>query len=124
MEGLEKILEEFGAYICNDLCYYREVNVEKNDGEMEEICARCKAGEYLKSIRQHINGDWIPVDERLSKVTEEDITPVEVTTRGGWITVGCYFEYMDEWYTLDGASKLDVIAWEEPSEPYRPERKI
>ena len=29
-----------------------------------------------------------------------------------------YFEYMNEWYALDGDSKLDVIAWKEPSEPW------
>lgn len=73
-------------------------------------------------IRKYMTDGWIPVEEWLPEVTEEDIIPVEVTTMGGLRTVGCYFEYMNEWYALDGDSKLDVIAWKEPSEPYQPER--
>ena len=63
MQELEKILEELGAYICDDLCYYRETSVDKKDDEMEEICAGCKVGEYLESIRKHMNDGWIPESE-------------------------------------------------------------
>lgn len=89
----------------------------------EDITSFNRDIEWLREfIRKHMNDGWIPVEERLPEVTEEDIIPVEVTTMGGLRTVGCYFEYMNEWYALDGDSKLNVIAWKEPSEPYQPER--
>lgn len=52
MQELEKILEELGAYICDDLCYYRETSVDKDS---EELCDGCKVGEYLKAIRKHMS---------------------------------------------------------------------
>ena len=83
MQELEKILEELGEYICDDLCYYRETSADKKDDEMEEICAGCKVGEYLESIRKHMNDGWIPVDERMP-------TQEECKDNLFWITYG-YF---------------------------------
>ena len=70
-------------------------------------------------IRKHMNDGWIPVEERLP-INHEG--PVEVTVRVGYRTVGYYDQYREEWWTLDEDSMLDVIAWKEPSDPYRPER--
>ena len=108
MQVLEKILEEIDEEIRSSIPFSNQ-----------RVDGLCRAKDI---IRKHMNDGWIPVEERLPEVTEEDIIPVEVTTMGGLRTVGCYFEYMNEWYALDGDSKLDVIAWKEPSEPYRPER--
>ena len=72
MRELEKILEEFGSYICDDLCYYRETSADKKDDEMEEICAGCKVGEYLESICKHMNDGWISVEERLPEEPKEN----------------------------------------------------
>ena len=98
-------------------------NDKPREVQDEDIASFNRDIEWLREfIRKHMNDGWIPVEERLPEVTEEDIIPVEVTTMGGLRTVGCYFEYMNEWYALDGDSKLNVIAWKEPSEPYQPER--
>ena len=72
-------------------------------------------------IRKHMDDGWIPVDERLP-INHEG--PVEVTVRVGYRTVGYYDQYREGWWTLDEDSMLDVIAWKEPSEPYRPERQL
>lgn len=117
---LEKILEELGEYICDDLCYYRETSVDENDGEMEEICAGCKVGGYLKAIRKHMNDGWIPVEETLPNGGID----VEVTVRRGYRTIGYYNELYEEWYSTDESGLIDVIAWKEPSEPYHPERSM
>ena len=108
MQVLEKILEEIDEEIRSSIPFSNQ-----------RVDGLCRAKDI---IRKHMNDGWIPVEEWLPEVTEEDIIPVEVTTMGGLRTVGCYFEYMNEWYALDGDSKLDVIAWKEPSEPYQPER--
>lgn len=118
MKELEKILEEIRA---------KAIELKNNHWGDDERHLTGKGVEVMciqaeQIIRKHMNDGWIPVEERLPEVTEEDIIPVEVTTMGGLRTVGCYFEYMNEWYALDGDSKLDVIAWKEPSEPYQPER--
>lgn len=70
-------------------------------------------------IRKHMNDGWISVEKRLP-INHEGA--VEVTVRAGYRTIGYYDQYREEWWTLDEDSILDVIAWKEPSEPYRPER--
>lgn len=115
MQELEKILCELEKYIFT-------AEVYNDDFDGTTITNLICLGDVRAVLEDRMNDDWIPVEERLPEVTEEDIIPVEVTTMGGLRTVGCYFEYMNEWYALDGDSKLDVIAWKEPSEPYQPER--
>lgn len=70
-------------------------------------------------LKKHMNDGWILVEERLP-ISDEGA--VEVTVRSGYRTVGYYDQYREEWWTLDEESILDVIAWKEPSKPYRPER--
>ena len=115
MQELEKILYELEKRIFT-------AEVYNDDFDGTTITNLICLGDVRDILEKHMNDGWIPVEEWLPEVTEEDIIPVEVTTMGGLRTVGCYFEYMNEWYALDGDSKLDVIAWKEPSEPYQPER--
>lgn len=126
MQGLEEILEEFGSYICDELCYYRETSVDKQDDEMEEICAGCKVGKYLESIRKHMNDGWIPVEDRLPEDTESGFyNAVSVTMSNGRVTHGCYRNADREWWVAreDGEFKYtrsdEVIAWRPLPEPYR-----
>lgn len=110
-----------------------EINLPKEEFEMlrfyDSITFRC-GNEYIslymgdgdnEAVRKykHMNDGWISVEERLP-INHEG--PVEVTIRAGYRTVGYYDQYREEWWTLDEESILDVIAWKEPSEPYRPER--
>ena len=70
-------------------------------------------------IRKHTdvpaNGGWIPVEERLPSGGMD----VEVTVRRGYRIIGYYNEMYEEWYSTDESELIDVIAWKEPSEPYR-----
>lgn len=122
MRELEKILEEFGSYICDDLCYYRETSADKKDDEMEEICAGCKVGEYLESICKHMNDGWIPVEERMPEVGEY----VLGTTKLGEVLI---FRYgwnsphsKKMFFHLCGAAAT-ITAWRPLPEPYRPANK-
>ena len=111
MQELEKILEE----IDQEVKEYMEIDLgdEYNAG----IKDMAKMAE--KIIRKHMNDGWIPVERRLP-INHEGA--VEVMIGAGYRTVGYYDQYREEWWTLDEDSILDVIAWKEPSEPYRPER--
>ena len=128
MQELEKILEEFGSYICDDLCYYRETSADKKDDEMEEICAGCKAGEYLESICKHMNDGWIPVEERLPEEKKSVLVQWEKYDRHLNVTL-IYLDVMwlDDaeeqiFETINGVPNGKVIAWRPLPEPYRPER--
>lgn len=115
MQKLEKIIDGLGAYICDDLCYYRETSMDKNDEGMEAICSECKVGEYLEAIRKHMNDGWIPVEERLP---EDERANYEVT----FINECGYEEHgFAQWYDGEFHIPAVVIAWREHLEPYRPE---
>ena len=126
MRELEKILEEFGSYICDDLCYYRETSADKKDDEMEEICAGCKVGEYLESICKHMNDGWISVEERLPEEPKENPEFEGKKIELYLVTVkGTKYPFRAMWngkFFADGWSKCNVIAWRPLPEPYRPER--
>ena len=63
---------------------------------------------------------WIPVEERLP---EKFSIGVEVTTKDLERNIARYAKPpMDMWISVYTGRNLDVIAWKEPSEPYRPER--
>lgn len=81
MMCLEETLEKLGAYICDELCYHRDVGADKGDYEIQEICEKCELGGYLDEIRKCLscensseitrssrgNGGWIPVNKRLHR---------------------------------------------------------
>ena len=138
MQELEKILEEFGSYICDDLCYYRETSADKKDDEMEEICAGCKAGEYLESIRKHMNDGWISVDDRLPEVFGKYWATIRYDNGRISEPIVVDFRGVQEKYVVDTPNGREyetwgidsafhgsrVIAWRPYyiPEPYRPER--
>lgn len=117
MQKLEKIIDELGAYICDDLCYYRETSMDKNDEEMEAICSGCKAGEYLEAIRKHMNYGWIPVEERLPE--KEYYTALCVTDKNHYCVAVYNREY--GFRTGDIDVEGEIIAWRPLPEPYSPE---
>lgn len=127
MQELEKILEEFGSYICDELCYYRETSVDNQDDEMEEICAGCKVGKHLESIRKHMNDGWIPVEERLPENNKLALVWAKSTARGAdeW-SLGSYDNGFWALGSYGGSlvfpSQLDAVAWRPLPEPYKPER--
>lgn len=108
-----------------------EINISKEEFDMikshESVTFRCgNETVSLSMCKEKVIGEekkdrdnWIPVEDRLP-INHEG--PVEVTVGAGYRTVGYYDQYREEWWTLDEDSILDVIAWKEPSEPYRPER--
>ena len=120
MQELEKILEEFGSYICDELCYYRETSADKQDDEMEEICAGCKVGKYLESIRKHMNNGWIPVDK--NNIPEDEILACD----GYKNELIGYLRYNPDGEEFicesDECIMHQVTAWMPRPEPYRPER--
>ena len=114
MQELEKILEEIDQEKKNAALSIRHTTGYKA-GQIR------MAGRIEEIIRKHMNDGWIPVEERLP-INDEGA--VEVTVKRGYRTVGYYDQYREEWWTLDEDSILDVIAWKEPSEPYRPKRSV
>lgn len=114
MQKLEKIIDGLGAYICDDLCYYRETSMDKNDEGMEAICSECKVGEYLEAIRKHMNDGWIPVLERLPK---DDRYVLVCNVRGAMDLARWDGK---RWWTGFSHADIarDVIAWQPLPDPY------
>lgn len=111
-----EVQDEDIASFNRDVEWLRDFICRMND----EPCGECSRRKFYQAgYRDGKIDDWIPVEERLP-INHEGA--VEVTVRAGYRTVGYYDEYREEWWTLDEDSILDVVAWKEPSEPYRPER--
>ena len=49
-EGIDGILEELMAYVCDELCWFREEM--KRDGLMDRICGRCRLQQHTDRIRE------------------------------------------------------------------------
>ena len=67
-----------------------------------------------------MNDGWIPVEEDLPL----GFMDVEVTLSDGNVIIGFYNSGHKKWYPTrenEPYDPIDVIAWKEPSEPYRPE---
>ena len=119
MQELEKILEEIGFKIAESMG-------KKREGLLE-------AGNI---IRKHMNGGWIPVEERLPKRTlDEKLNKsykkylVFIDSVDGWdiddIDIAVYDFWNDKkWCEAhDGYGEIEnVIAWRPLPDPYRPER--
>ena len=119
MQELEKILEEIDNLYVDETDFGIECNMENRSDIACDNCYECIKEACKNIIRKHMNDGWIPVERGLP-INHEGA--VEVTVRAGYRTVGYYDQYREEWWTLDEDSILDVIAWKEPSESYRPER--
>jgi hypothetical protein len=48
-EGIDCILEELMAYVCDELCWFRE---EMQGDLMDRICGRCGLQQYTDRIRE------------------------------------------------------------------------
>ena len=48
-EGIDGILEELMAYVCDELCWFRE---EMQGYLMDRICGRCGLQQYTDRIRE------------------------------------------------------------------------
>lgn len=87
-----------------------EVNMDICDGKAIE----------LHTIIKHINeqpkvGEWIPCSERLP----EEARAVEVTMYDGNRAIGHFYNRLDTWFDSINGGFIDVIAWKEPSEPWK-----
>lgn len=108
---LKKILEEIKEILEDN-----KVSELNSDGTIDKCVIDAKlAWDYIKDIiRKHMNGGWIPVEERLPDNNEN----VLVTTDMGLIASG-YIEH-GTWITDQEPDY--PIAWRPLPEPYRPER--
>ena len=107
MQELEKILEEI-----EDLQDISGWDLQAFQG-------------ILEIIHKHMNGGWIPVEERLPKVAgdiDDDNCPefnVTIDGAGKATTLKCS---SDGTFFDDNGYVYPVIAWQPLPEPYRPER--
>lgn len=60
--------------------------------------------------------EWIPCWERLP---ENSFIDVEVTTHDGNRAIGHFYNRLDTWFDSINGGFIDVIAWKEPSEPWK-----
>lgn len=134
MNVLEKILEEIEEatfqedapiYIGNMEVdgYVRASRVKEIIRSDMESISREKDMKITRSSRD--NGGWIPVEERLPEVPEEnpifDNKPLELYL----VDIGAEYPIRAFWNGrefTDGWSLLNVIAWQPLPEPYSPER--
>ena len=100
MQELEKILEEIDFKITRSMGRKRGGLLEARD-----------------IIRKHMNDDWISVEESLPN----HLLDCEVTLRNGSRSIARYVKSDGCWVDHNDFFS-NVIAWKEPSEPYRPER--
>src|SRR5699024_2372702 len=134
MQELEKILGE------------QEINAikqlkEDNEGcyrECEGACSnikegKCRCGDGLiivaiEKMKNRINDDWIPLEERLPEEKKSVLVQWEKYDRHLNVTL-TYLDVMwlDDaeekvFETINGVPNGKVIAWRPLPEPYRPER--
>ena len=121
MQELEKILEEIESKKFTNMTIKHSMVVKMED--VRDI------------IRKHMNGGWIPVEERLPMRTlDEKINEsyqkylVFIDGVDGWdIDIAVYDFWNDKkWREAhDGYGKIEnVIAWRPLPEPYHPERSM
>ena len=114
MQELEKILEEIQKAF--------EENTEDimgEDGEHHFVIDGCTAMFLAQDIiHKHMNGGWIPVEERLP---EESLNSVI-----GWDEYRercCFVQYYGgKWSLRADREPIKIIAWRPLPEPYSPER--
>lgn len=109
MQEQEKIIEEIDGKI--------EELRENPSLEDVDICYGLNQAKDI--ICKHMNDGWIPVEEQLPNHNLD----VEVTGRDGDRAVAHYSKENKMWVDTIYDRIIDVIAWKEPSEPYRPERR-
>lgn len=105
---LEKILEEIIEQLKAEGCI-----VDDDAGNRAE-----------EIIREHMNADWIPVEERLPEEGITCLVTVEYSgfmgMHGTWIKTAHIEKNSGEWWGDCAGGK--VIAWQPLPEPYQPEK--
>lgn len=122
MQELEKILEEMRESSIM-VATSKEHYIHPQDRRfVEEVVL---LDDVEKIIRKHMNGGWIPVEERLPKAGEH----VLVSFRSaGFLPATAIISENGRWSMLQGAKGFndvteDVIAWRPLPEPYRSANK-
>lgn len=116
MQELDKILEEIELE-KKRLVFYPDCSSAFSAVQIRTIEKIEKIICKYMSIRNHMNDDWIPVEKKLPNGCYK----CEVTLDSGIRSIGWYNKIDYIWFDTKG-DVIDVIAWKEPSEPYRPER--
>ena len=116
MQELEKILGELEKYTIS-------AEVYNDDFNGETITNLICLGNVREVLENHMDGGWIPVEERLP---EEKINPVSqdfyeyqvMAKFGDTVDVRCYNYGHGHWWHGAGIVDRYVIAWRENPEPY------
>lgn len=136
MKTLEKILEEMKRIKDGNRKENLYAKYPPNGKDQEVLNAYSQGYEdgtdnfynvVAEIIRKHMNGGWIPVEERLP---EEKVNPVsqdyyeyQVTAKFGNVKDVRHYKYGNgHWWNGPGIVDQYVIAWRPLPEPYRPER--
>ena len=118
MQELEKILEE--------------IELEKKRASLSPDCSNEHAVTEIillekieKIIREHMNDDWISVDDRLPKTNGTYNVTRHID--GHFISDSAYFDGQNTWHSDNRVNHsrpylTDVIAWRPLPESYQPER--
>lgn len=123
MLELEKILEE----IESRMKYLKKIKGKYEDGN-EKMAIWFRIDEIKrvkKTILNHMNDGWIPVECKLPKTN--GIYNVARHIDGHFISDSSYFDGQNTWHSDNRVNHsrpylTDVIAWQPLPEPYRPER--
>ena len=103
----KKLIAEIREYIDE----YKELDMQGVHNL--KWCAMMEALELVES--QPKVGDWIPCSERLP----EEARAIEVTMYDGNRAIGHFYKSMETWFDSINGGAIDVIAWKEPSEPWK-----
>ena len=142
MQELEKILEEIDNLYVDETDFGIECNMENRSNIACDNCYECIKEACKNIIRNHVNDDWIPVEERLPK--EHDFIFAKWKGTDKWSKsmfektsgdVNVTVEYEDgkrktitahtvdgKWVLPNRIIKQKVIAWRPLPDSYRPER--
>lgn len=119
---LEKILEEMKESSIT-VATSKEHYIHPQDGRfVEEVVL---LDDIEKIIHKHMNGGWIPVEERLPEEPKENPEFEGKALELYLVDIGARYPLRAFWngkQFTDGWSVLKVIAWRPLPEPYQAER--
>lgn len=122
MKKLEKILEEMKESSIT-VATSKEHYIHPQDGRfVEEVVL---LDDIEKIIHKHMNDGWIPVEERLPELNEDELSEDALISFSDSysICIGFYDFNEKRWYVHGSGPCIGrVVAWRPLPEPYRPER--
>ena len=117
--GGNKVIDE--KKLVKDICNY-EIKIQENYKLKPNELNAFLDGLNRKQIavmecifKQPRVGEWIPCSERLPK----EARAVEVTMCDGNRAIGHFYKRLGAWFDSINDVAIDVIAWKEPSEPWK-----